>query len=158
MFYEAQRSGKLPSNNRIQWRSDSALNDRGNNGEDLTGGWYDAGDHVKFNFPMAASTTLLTWGLLEFKDAYNASAELDHMYDCIKWPLDYLLKCHVSKYEYYVQVGDGGQDHSYWGRPENMTMPRPAFMITQSSPGSDVAGETAATFAAGYLAFHNKST
>nr|KAG5688845.1 hypothetical protein BaRGS_004522 [Batillaria attramentaria] len=42
MFYEAQRSGKLPADNRIPWRGDSALNDQGQNGEDLTGGWYDA--------------------------------------------------------------------------------------------------------------------
>lgn len=41
LFYEAQRSGKLPAANRVPWRGDSALNDRGNNGEDLTGGWYD---------------------------------------------------------------------------------------------------------------------
>ena len=41
LFYEAQRSGKLPANQRVTWRKDSALNDRGNNGEDLTGGYYD---------------------------------------------------------------------------------------------------------------------
>ena len=41
LFYEAQRSGKLPADNRIPWRGDSALNDRGLNGEDLTGGYYD---------------------------------------------------------------------------------------------------------------------
>ena len=41
LFYEAQRSGKLPANNRIPWRGDSALGDKGDNGEDLTGGWYD---------------------------------------------------------------------------------------------------------------------
>ena len=42
LFYEAQRSGDLPeSEMRIKWRKDSALNDRGNNGEDLTGGYYD---------------------------------------------------------------------------------------------------------------------
>lgn len=29
LFYEAQRSGKLPSNNRISWRGDSALGDKG---------------------------------------------------------------------------------------------------------------------------------
>lgn len=40
-FLEAQRSGKLPNSNRIKWRGDSALNDRGNKGEDLTGGYYD---------------------------------------------------------------------------------------------------------------------
>lgn len=41
LFYEAQRSGKLPPNNRIPWRGDSALNDQGLHGEDLTGGYYD---------------------------------------------------------------------------------------------------------------------
>ena len=63
LFYEAQRSGKLPSKNRVPWRKDSALNDRGENGEDLSGGWYDAGDYVKFGFPMASSATVLAWGL-----------------------------------------------------------------------------------------------
>ena len=38
----AQRSGRLPKNdNPIPYRSDSALNDRGQNGKDLTGGYYD---------------------------------------------------------------------------------------------------------------------
>lgn len=32
LFYEAQRSGKLPSNQRIQWRGDSALRDGKNAG------------------------------------------------------------------------------------------------------------------------------
>ncbi len=41
LFYEAQRSGKLPSTQRVTWRKDSALNDKGANGEDLTGGYYD---------------------------------------------------------------------------------------------------------------------
>ncbi|XP_052760105.1 endoglucanase F-like [Mya arenaria] len=157
LFYEAQRSGKLPSTNRIPWRGDSALGDKGNNGEDLTGGWYDAGDHVKFNFPMAFSVTSLAWGLLEFKDAYVDAGQLDYMYDCLQWPLEYLMKCHVAPHEYYVQVGDGGQDHAYWGRPENMTMPRPAYKIDEQHPGSDVAAETAAAFAASYLVFKTRN-
>jgi hypothetical protein len=41
LFYEAQRSGKLPADQKVTWRKDSALNDRGQNGEDLTGGYYD---------------------------------------------------------------------------------------------------------------------
>ncbi|XP_053379200.1 endoglucanase F-like isoform X2 [Mercenaria mercenaria] len=157
LFYEAQRSGKLPADNRIPWRGDSALQDRGDNGEDLTGGWYDAGDHIKFNFPMAFSVTSLAWGLLEFKDAYYDAGELDHMYDSIKWPLDYLMKCHVSPNVYYVQVGEAGKDHSFWGRPEDMTMDRPAYKIDESHPGSDIAAETAAAFAASYMVFKSKN-
>ena len=41
LFYEAQRSGDLPENNRVLWRQDSALNDGADIGVDLMGGWYD---------------------------------------------------------------------------------------------------------------------
>lgn len=41
LFYEAQRSGYLPKDNKIAWRENSALNDVGQNGEDLVGGYYD---------------------------------------------------------------------------------------------------------------------
>lgn len=43
LFYEAQRSGKLPAENRISWRGDSAVNDVSPSGSDVSGGWYDAG-------------------------------------------------------------------------------------------------------------------
>ena len=45
LFYEAQRSGKLPATQRVTWRKDSALNDKGKKGEDLSGGYYD-GDNI----------------------------------------------------------------------------------------------------------------
>ena len=43
LFFEAQRSGDLPSDNRISWRGDSSLNDGSNPPPqiDLTGGWHD---------------------------------------------------------------------------------------------------------------------
>ena len=41
LFFEAQRSGKLPASNRIPWRGDSALDDGSDVSVDLTGGWYD---------------------------------------------------------------------------------------------------------------------
>jgi len=44
MFYEAQRSGKLPANNRMCLERRANLNDRAPDGRDVTGGWYDAGD------------------------------------------------------------------------------------------------------------------
>ncbi|XP_025083452.1 uncharacterized protein LOC112557675 [Pomacea canaliculata] len=156
LFYEAQRSGKLPASNRIPWRGDSALQDRGDKGEDLTGGWYDAGDNVKFNFPMAFSTTVLCWSLLEFKDAYDKAGQLDYMYDSIRWPLEYFIKCHTGPNELYVQVGTGSSDHGSWTSPERMDQNRKAYKVTAASPGSDVAGETAAAMACGAIAFQSK--
>jgi hypothetical protein len=41
LFYEAQRSGKLPKDNRIPWRGDSGVHDGSDVGFDLSGGWYD---------------------------------------------------------------------------------------------------------------------
>jgi hypothetical protein len=32
----------------------------------LTGGYYDAGDNVKFGFPMAFTVTLLSWSAMEY--------------------------------------------------------------------------------------------
>ncbi|PVD35385.1 hypothetical protein C0Q70_02347 [Pomacea canaliculata] len=156
MFYEAQRSGKLPATNRIPWRGDSGLQDRGTGGEDLTGGWYDGGGYVKFTLPTAWSTVILTWGLLEFRDAYEAAGQVEWMYDCIKWPLDYLLKCHSSDNVVWVQVGDGMIDQAHWGRPEDMAMSRPSFKVDSIGGGADVAMEMAAAFASGYLAFRER--
>jgi len=39
---------------------------------DLTGGYYDAGDNVKSGFPIAFTTPMLSWSVLEFGD------DLDH--------------------------------------------------------------------------------
>jgi hypothetical protein len=155
LFYEAQRSGKLPANNRIPWRADSALGDKGENGEDLTGGWYDAGDHVKFNFPAGMTTTTLIWGAIEFQQAYQAAGEWQNVLGQLRWILDYFIKCHVSTNKFYGQVGEGQMDHNFWGRPEDMTMARPAWYIDTTRPGSDLAGEVAAAFAAGYLLFRD---
>merc|ERR1719270_748659 len=41
LFYEAQRSGPLPDDMRIDWRKDSALDDGSDVNEDLAGGYYD---------------------------------------------------------------------------------------------------------------------
>lgn len=155
LFYEAQRSGKLPADNRVPWRGDSALSDRGQNGEDLTGGYYDAGDFVKFGFTMASTTTLLAWGYLAYRDAYESAGQAKYGLSAIKWAADYFIKCHVSPNELYGQVGDFNLDHTFWGRPEDLSMSRPAYKIDAQHPGSDLAGETAASLAAVSLVFRD---
>ncbi len=63
-----------------------------------------AGDHVKFGFPMAQTATTLIYGLIEYEDAYAKAGELDNMRDCVRWVLDYFIKCHPTPNELYFQV------------------------------------------------------
>lgn len=47
LFYAAQRSGKI-SEHRLAWRTDSCLKCQGKFGEDLSGGWYEAANTMKW--------------------------------------------------------------------------------------------------------------
>ena len=158
-FYEVQKSGALPPNNRVSWRGDSAMEDGAAEGVDLTGGWYDAGDHVKFGLPMAESVTLLAWSLVADEAVYVKHGQLGYALDNLRWANDYFIKAHTAPNELWGQVGEGGRDHSFWGAPEGLdvapNMKRPAFKITPSCPGSDLAGETAAAMAASSMAFRD---
>ncbi|WP_255306301.1 glycoside hydrolase family 9 protein [Streptomyces sp. Wb2n-11] len=153
LFYEAQQSGEIPGTNRVGWRGDSGLDDGKDVGLDLTGGWYDAGDHVKFGLPMAFSATMLAWGGVEEKAAYTSSGQLPHLKGNLRFVNDYFLKAHPSANVLYGQVGNGADDHKWWGPAEVMPMARPAYKIDASCPGSDLAGQTAAAMASSSMVF-----
>jgi hypothetical protein len=149
-FYMQQRSGELPTDNPVIWRADSCLNDGADVGFDLTGGYLDAGDNVKFGLPMASTVATLSWCVYEYRDALAAAGQLDEVLDAIKWGTDYLIKCHTATDEFYYQVGSGGADHAWWGPVEVIeeAMDRPSYKVTFDSPGSTVVGATAAALAA----------
>ena len=155
LFFECQRSGPLPKTNRIFWRHDSMLDAGADNGVDLTGGYYDAGDNVKFNFPQAFTLTMLSWSGITFEDGYTKSDQFEYLLDTVKWGTDYLIKCHTSKDELYVQVGNGQIDHTYWLPPEYITYDYPSYKITSEKPGTEVSAETAAALAAASILFKN---
>ncbi|WP_299898833.1 glycoside hydrolase family 48 protein [uncultured Aquimarina sp.] len=159
LFYETQQSGVLPDWNRISWRSDSGINDGADVGLDLTGGWNDAGDHVKFGFPMAFSVTALNWGFLEYKDGYDAANQTEHFKRNIKWVTDYFIKCHPSPNVFYAQVADSkSQDHNFWMPAEMVDVhpmygQRKSYALTTANPGTEVACETAAALASASIIF-----
>ncbi|PON56249.1 Glycoside hydrolase [Parasponia andersonii] len=154
LFFEGQRSGKLPSSQRMTWRKDSALRDGFEVGADLVGGYYDAGDNVKFNFPMAFSTTMLAWSVVEFGKAMG-SDQLAHALDAIRWATDYLLKATSVPGLVFVQVGEPYGDHNCWERPEDMDTPRTTYAVSKQSPGSEVSAEIAAALAASSMVFRS---
>ena len=152
-FYEVQRSGALPVNNRVEWRGSSATSDGSDAGHDLSGGWYDAGDNMKFNFPMASSVTLLAWGGLEYGAGYRKIGQWGWLLGNIKWATDYFIKCHTASDEFYGQVGKGMTDHKWWGAPEVFPNERPAYKIDAAHPGSELAAEAAAALASSSMLF-----
>ncbi len=102
---------------------------------------------------MAFSTTMLAWGGIEYRSAYQSSGQLPYLLANLKWATDYFIKAHTAPNELYGQVGAGGTDHAWWGPPEVMQMARPAYKISAGCPGSDLAGETAAAMAAASIVF-----
>ncbi|TKW20733.1 hypothetical protein SEVIR_4G108900v4 [Setaria viridis] len=155
LYFEAQRSGRLPHGQRVAWRDHSGLTDGLEQGVDLVGGYYDAGDHVKFGLPMAFTVTMLSWSLLEYGADVADAGELAHALESIKWGTDYFIKAHTKPHELWAEVGDGDTDHYCWQRPEDMTTSRQAYKVDRERPGSDVAGETAAAMAAASMVFRD---
>ncbi|OIT19036.1 endoglucanase 24 [Nicotiana attenuata] len=91
LFFEGQRSCYLPQDQRMNWQGHSGLGDGWPVNTDLTGGYYDAGDNVKFNPPVAFTTTLLAWSVIKFGQ-YMPPSELRNALVTIRWSTDYLLK------------------------------------------------------------------
>jgi len=123
---------------------------------DLSGGFHDAGDHVKFGLPGSYAAATLGWGFYEFKDAYARIGEEAHMRDLLKWYSDYFLRCTFMNENgevvaFCYQVGEGSSDHSYWGAPELQPTLRPAYFATPQTPASDQVAGAAAALAIMYL-------
>ncbi|KAJ4909496.1 Endoglucanase 9 [Raphanus sativus] len=152
LFFQGQRSGPLPTDQKISWRGNSGVNDGSLANVDLTGGYYTEGDNVKHNFPMAFTTTMLSWSTLEYGG--QMGPELQNARVSIRWATDYLLKCATkTQGQLYVGVGDLSANHPCWERPEDMDTPRTVYSVSASNPGSDVAAETAAALAAASMVF-----
>jgi hypothetical protein len=100
VYYAA---GKV-KNNRVWWRGDSGLRDGSEENLDLSKGLYDAGDLVKFGFPMAFTATVLSWAILEYGDNMDAVKQLDYAVDSLKWITDYLVNAHPFAEVLYIQV------------------------------------------------------
>lgn len=90
--------------NKISWRGDSALKDGSEAKLDLSKGMYDAGDHIKFGFPLAFTATVLSWAILEYGDQMQTVNQLEPAQDSLKWITDYLIEAHPSPNVLYIQV------------------------------------------------------
>ncbi|KAK2466379.1 hypothetical protein APHAL10511_002021 [Amanita phalloides] len=145
-FYEAQRSGKLPSSNRVSWRNDSALSDGSDVEIDLTGGYYDAGDYIKATFPLSFTLMSICWGATDFGKGYDLASQTPYLDDMLRWGLDWLMKAHSNDTALFVLVGS--TNDTYWGGDTTIPKPRPSYQINDTYPGTDAAAGASAAFSA----------
>ena len=139
------------------------LDPDGNGTMDLTGGWHDAGDHVKFCLPGSYAASTVGWGYYEFRDAYIDAGQQWHIEDILHWVNDFYLDCaffdeNGELIAFCYQVGEGNIDHNYWNAPELqnenlLDFARPAYFATTETPASDMCAGVAASLAINYLNF-----
>ena len=125
---------------------------------DVSGGYHDAGDHVKFGMPETYAGSVVSWGYYEFREAYEAIGEAEHTETILRHFCDYFMKStfrdkNGDVVAFCHQVGDGDVDHKYWQSPEIDAMERPAFFATAERMATDVVSEAAAALAINYCIF-----
>ncbi|MBQ6555535.1 MAG: glycoside hydrolase family 9 protein, partial [Firmicutes bacterium] len=159
-FYDANMCGTdVDENSEFSWREDCHVLDEKVtwNGMtvDVSGGYHDAGDHVKFGLPAAYAASVLGLAYYEYKDVFDELGQTEHYKRIMDRFADYFERCTVlddsgNVLTFCYQVGSGGTDHSYNARPEDQESAqgqRPAYFTSDDAPCTDVVSETAAALA-----------
>ena len=139
----------------------NVLDPDGDGTVDVSGGFHDAGDHVKFGMPEAYSGSTLGWGFYEFREAYEATGQDEHAKTILRYFNDYFMRCTFldesgKVVAFCYQVGDGDVDHAYWNAPEIDEMFRRGWFATEELPSTDCVTAAAASLAVNYLNFKDE--
>ena len=166
IFYDAQACGpNVASYSSFDWRGACHTDDGQsvigeNNTYNLTGGWHDAGDHVKFNYPMAYTTYYLASLYVDHKEQIDDSGNKDVLLKHLRFIGDYMIKCHPEPNKYVIQIATGQRDHTQtpWQVPEANTYERRVYFADEGQPNTNLACANAAGFAALSMAFRGVDT
>ena len=134
-FFGAQRSGEGPNwvldgtNHTTSFLKDSY------NGKDVSGGWFDCGDHVMFGQSQGYASYVLALGYAEFtegfydlytgdytdykssKDYTRAGGKANKVRDLLeelRYEADFWSKAAISDNAFVTVKGDGNMDHNKW--------------------------------------------
>ena len=136
LFFKAQRCGPTyPFLHKPCHLSDASRLVGGDriSAVDVTGGWHDAGDYVKFLSTTAYTTYLLIFSYEFDKNKFGFDDDKDGVPDVLaeaRVGLDWLLRCNFDKYKLITQVQDLRDHEVGWRKPENDTLrfDRPGFV------------------------------
>ena len=169
-MYDANACGSGITDGPLTWRGDchtydgnasvgslsgsarSAVDPDGDGKVDLSGGFHDAGDHIKFNLTIGFGINSLALSEYLNPGIYEKAGCKDHLIYELRWGADYLMKTtfldgsgNVAAVAHVVANGD--TDHGFWSSPEVQTYTRDVYWLTANSNNSPVCCEMAAGLA-----------
>jgi hypothetical protein len=157
-FYGFQRAGTAngdPHNPFYDHAPYPHANDN-HNGHALDGGWYDAGDFVKFGLPLGYSVYVLlkgydVWpGAYDDRDSWDYTGNADGIPDIlneVKVASDYLLKAVIDENTIVMDVGNASRDHGQLSESGYQNAQRIPHREVYLADGADVPGLYAAALA-----------
>jgi endoglucanase len=192
-FLNVNKSGPGVVNTYVQWRGDAhvmdqhikldptsatgvdmsqafitksrTILDRNNAGEvDLSGGFHDAGDFIKFGLTTGFTGSTLAWSMYEFPDSFRATGLEDEAFNLLRWTNDYFMRCTFldstgNVVAFAHQVGDQTDHTCGWMPPELRRIdfcPRKGYFATDEKPASDEVASAAAALAVSSLVLSGK--
>ena len=165
-FYDANMCGpEVSSKSAFKWRGNCHLGDQKVkiNGKtvNVSGGFHDAGDHIKLGLPQGYTATLLGIEYMEFKKAFTETNSANHLKKITTHFAEYFERCTVlksnGKVDFFVyQVSDGDEDHKFWTAPEKQNAKRNVYYTSKDNPATDEVSEAAAALALQYINFGDK--
>jgi hypothetical protein len=153
-FYGYQRAGTKVGDphNPFYTRTPYPHQDDNYNGTALDGGWYDAGDFVKFGLPLGYTVYCLLKGYDAFPQGYSDKNSWDYtgapdsipdILNEAKVATDYLIKAVISQTVVIRDVGNAASDHNVWASGYDSKTNRQAY----ACDGADVPALYAAALA-----------
>lgn len=183
-FFNVNKSGEGIDCSYVQWRGDAHLSDMhikldpsdpngvdmssefiqanravldpdGDGEVDLGGGYYDAGDYIKFAMTTGFSASTIAWSMLEFPESFRATGLEPEALEILRWFGDYLIRSTFLNQQgelvaFADQVGDITDHTCGWMPPEVRLpelCPRKGYFTTTEKPAADVTASAAAALA-----------
>ncbi len=180
-FFDANECGGEVDDNCLTWRGNCHMQDAtasldnaqglssasksaimaqngGSSTVDVSGGYHDAGDHIKFSMTQGFAMTCLAWSYYSYPESYDETGSTDHLLHILRKSCDYFMKVTYLDDSGNVicglgQVAAEGEDHNTWTVPEDQTMTRTTYWFDSSNPMADASGQMAASLASASIVF-----
>ncbi|WP_407443959.1 glycoside hydrolase family 9 protein [Fibrobacter sp.] len=134
-FYGAQRSGQGPNWILQETNHPTSFTKDNYNGKDVSGGWFDCGDHVMYGQSQGYASYVLALAYAEFTEGfydlytgdysdYKSSKDYSSkggkpnqvrdLLEELRYEADFWVKAAISSSNFVTVKGDGNADHQKW--------------------------------------------